>query len=114
MKFQLALSTDKINDIPIIVLDGDLTSEGEPELKNLFLEIKEKSPLAKLIINFERLKYLNSSGIASLINIIHQVNQTGGNVAFVGLSPHILNVLSVVGVTDFVKIFKTNSEAASS
>lgn len=114
MKYQFTITNDIIDSIPIVFIDGDLTSEADSEVKKVYNNFKEKGYSKKIIINFEKTKYINSSGIATLINIIQDVNENKGAVAFVGLSDHLQKVMDIVGISDFVQIFKTNSDALKS
>lgn len=95
-------------------IEGDLTSDADADTKNLYNEIKEKFTPAKIIINFEKTKYINSSGIATLINIIQDINDKNGTIAFIGMSDHLQKVMDIVGISDFVKIFGTTKEALDS
>lgn len=99
------------NNIPVMLIEGDITSDADADAKNLYNDIKEKYTPAKIIINFEKTKYINSSGIATLINIIQDINDKNGTIAFVGMSEHLQKVMDIVGISDFVKIFGSNKEA---
>ena len=69
--------------------------------------------MEKLIINFEKTKYINSSGIATLINIIQDSNERKGSISFVGMSDHLRKVMDIVGISDFVRICASNKDAAT-
>ena len=113
MKYQHKISSDSINDLPIIVIEGDLTSDADTEVKKIYSELKKKFNKQKILINFEKTKYINSSGIATLINIIQEINERKGTIAFVGMSEHLRKIMDIVGISDFVQTFQTNDEAAS-
>jgi len=113
MKYSHEITLETLGDIPIIWISGDLTSEADSEVKARYADLKSQFSGDKIIINFENTKYINSSGIATLINIIQNVNEKEGVVSFVGMSDHLQKVMDIVGISDFVKIYKTNEEAAS-
>lgn len=96
---------------PTIAIDGDLTSECDQEIKKSYFEKKPKDGVMNLIINFEKTKYINSSGIAVLISLIQDINETCGKLVFMGMSAHFKRVMDIVGVSDFVKSAETESEA---
>ena len=99
-------------EVPVINIEGDLTSDADGEVKEIYSGIKAAHTSQKIIINFNKTTYMNSSGIAILIQIIQDVQQTGGAVAFVGMSAHLKKVMSIVGLTEFIGLYDTNSEAA--
>ncbi len=111
MKYQHKISSDVMSDVPIIFIEGDLTSDADGDAKDIYNEIKKKQPIRKLVINFDKTKYINSSGIATLIHIIQDVNEKGGTIAFVGMSDHLKKVMTIVGIADFVKIFNSTNDA---
>jgi len=112
MKYNYKIIEDCINDLPIIVIEGDMTSDGDDDVKRIFSKIKRNYQTDIILINFEKTKFINSSGIATLINIIQDVQEKNGDIAFVGLSAHFRKVIDIVGISDYVHIFETNQEAA--
>jgi anti-anti-sigma factor len=114
MKYQHKITSDMLSNIPIIFIEGDLTSDADGDAKGVYSSVKEKYSSKKLIVNFENTKYINSSGIATLIHIIQDVNEKGGVIAFVGMSDHLKKVMNIVGISDFVQIFNSNNDALQS
>jgi anti-anti-sigma factor len=114
MKYQHKITTDMASNIPIIFIEGDLTSDADGDAKGVYSSVREKCASKKLIVNFENTKYINSSGIATLIHIIQDVNEKGGVIAFVGMSDHLKKVMNIVGISDFVQIFNSNKDAMQS
>jgi len=105
------VSLKVLNNIPVLILEGDITSEADSDIMNTYREMKEKHSPFYLIIDFNKTKYINSAGIATLINIIQDLGDFGGKVVFTGLSQHFQKVMDIVGITDFVNIYQTNEEA---
>lgn len=105
------IAHEMINDVPVIFIEGDMTSEADETVMTIYDEIKKVSPFARIIFNFEKTNYINSAGIATLINVIQDMAETGGKVSFVGLSNHFLKVMDIVGISDFVEIYETNDKA---
>ncbi len=114
MKYQHKITSEMISDVPVIYIEGDLTSDADVDAKEVYNQLRNRQLIRKVIINFESTKYINSSGIATLIHIIQDVNEKGGVIAFVGMSDHLKKVMTIVGISDFVKIFDSNNEAISS
>jgi anti-anti-sigma factor len=100
-----------ISNVPVLFIEGDMTSEADEAVISIYEEIKKTTPFSRLIFNFEKTNYINSAGIATLINVIQDMAETGGKVSFVGLSNHFLKVMDIVGISDFVEIFESNDKA---
>ena len=113
MKYTHKISSDELKSIPIINIEGDMTSDADADVKKIYSELTDGHEMDKIIVNFEKTKYINSSGIATLINIIQNINEKNGKIAFVGMSDHFQKVMDIVGITDFVQIYDTNEGAVA-
>ncbi|MFC1670089.1 STAS domain-containing protein [Spirochaetota bacterium] len=111
MKYNFEITSDKIRGIPVINIQGDLTFDADGALKKEFSDILDNNPSGNIIMNFEMTKYINSSGIATLISIIQDSNEKNIKISFVGMSTHFQKVMDIVGIIDFIEIYNTNEEA---
>src|SRR6056297_1700731 len=105
------ITTDVSEEVPVLFVEGDITSEADSDIMKHYTEMKETHSPYHMVINFDKTKYINSAGIATLINIIQDLGDIGGKISFVGLSNHFQKVMDIVGISDFVDIFHTNDEA---
>ena len=107
------ITHEVISKVPFIFIEGDMTSEADDAVMALYTKIKTESAPSHLVFNFSKTSYINSAGIATLINVIQDMNDNSGKVSFVGLSNHFLKVMDIVGISDFVDIYETNQQALS-
>lgn len=98
-------------DIPVIFLEGDITSESDHKLKEIYAEIKKNCKSRTYIFDFTNSNYINSSGISSFIKIIHLHKESNGEFIFTGLSEHLLKVMDIVGLTEYISISETIESA---
>ena len=105
------ISLNTYDGFPVVTIEGDMTSESDDTIMSLFSSIKESKPVSALIFDFEKTTYINSAGIATLINIIQEMKDLGGKVLFTGLSDHFQKVMDIVGISDFVNIYDTMTHA---
>jgi anti-anti-sigma factor len=90
---------------PVILLKGDITGDSSDRLQAVYEEIKNAgSSNDTLIFDFNNSRYINSSGISSLIRILHIHQERNGRFIFTGLTEHMLKVLDIVGLTEYVTI----------
>lgn len=107
------LRSDVKKDVPVFHLTGEITGDAE----DLLMETYEKldaSGESRLLLDFKDTKYINSSGIAILIQLITTATEKGQKVEFSGMSSHFRKVMDIVGLTDFVRMYDTLEEALSS
>ncbi len=100
-----------IENIPVLYIVGDMTSDADNDVMKTYNELKKDNTLEYMIFNFSETNYINSAGLATLINIIQEMSKLKGKVAFTKLNAHFRKVMDIVGITDFVVINDTNEDA---
>ena len=89
---------------PITVLrfSGDITSTSKETVlgtsRGLPPEVK------RILLDLSNVEYINSSGIALIIQALMQARDTGQSVHTFGLSDHFRNVFTVVGMTKYTEL----------
>ena len=82
-------------DIPIVAITGDIDLESSPKLRD-FLKPKATQKTPKLLLDFAGVNYIDSSGLATLIEYFQSVQGYGGKMALASLSPRVKNVFEIV------------------
>ena len=67
--------------------------------------------VSKLIFDFSRTTFMDSSGIGILLNRYKQMKANGGSVSLYGASPQIIRVLKIGGILGLVPRFESKEEA---
>lgn len=107
--FEIKLDTS--GKCPVIQLKGDITGDSSEQLQTAYQEIIESVSSNTFIFDFNNSRYINSSGISSLIKILQQHQETNGRFIFTGLTEHMVKVLDIVGLTEYVTICDTIDSA---
>lgn len=85
-------------DILIVKVTGELDHHTAPIIKD-FLETEMTKPhLRHLLLNFEQLEFMDSSGIGMILGRYKQVVQKGGKMGICGLHPAIHRLLEMSGL----------------
>lgn len=90
----------------IIDMDGDLTKSAEEALlrrRNWEEGLDGENNV--LVLNFTRVPYINSSGIAVLIRIVRAGWKGGYQTFAYGVSPHYQKLFRMVGLTEYMMIY---------
>ena len=67
--------------------------------------------ISKIIFDFTKTTFMDSSGIGILLNRYKQMKSSGGMVSFYGASPQILRVLRIGGILGLMPQYETKEEA---
>jgi len=98
------------NNVGIIELVGEITSQSDQEMFENFQKL-EKEGLKKFLLKFNEASYINSSGLAIVISLVSEGKKKKQKIAASGLSKHFQKVFDVIGLTDYMDIFATEEEA---
>jgi anti-sigma B factor antagonist len=62
-------------------------------------------------LKFNEATYINSSGLAIVINLVSEGKKKKQKIAASGLSNHFQKVFDMIGLTDYMDIYATEEEA---
>lgn len=97
---------------PVTVLrfEGDISSTSRDAVLGTYQALP-KSDVKIILLEFTKVDYINSSGIALVIQLLIEAKGAGQVVSAVGLSPHFVKVFTMVGITKYAGLFPTQAEA---
>ena len=100
-------------DVTIISLEGDIDLNHSPKLRTLFQsKIQAKCPA--LLLDFEAVQYIDSSGLATLVEYYQGSRPYSGKIALACLSTRVHSVFDLVRLGEIFPIFPTIQEARQS
>jgi anti-sigma B factor antagonist len=94
----------------VIDIEGDLTAFSEGVLMNAYTQASDGGARA-IVLNFEGLEYMNSSGIGLLVTLLIRVNREKQRLLTYGLSSHYRNIFQITRLDDAISIYETEEEA---
>jgi len=96
--------------VSVLRFEGDISSTSKEAVIGAYQALpKETTKL--LLLDFTKVDYINSSGIALVIQLLIQAANSGQKVIAFGLSPHFTKVFTMVGITKYAQLH-TNQDAA--
>ncbi len=110
----MKISKRKNGDVLVLDLEGKiLIGEGIEELrKTINSAIKEKE--AKLLLNFKKVPYLDSTGLGEVVRSYTSVKKEGGVVKIVNLTNKVHDLLSVTKLITVFETFEDEAKAVAS
>jgi anti-sigma B factor antagonist len=91
-------------NIPVISITGDIDLENSPKLRD-FLKPKAAQKVPRLLLDFAGVNYIDSSGLATLIEYFQSVQGFGGKLALAALSPRVKNVFEIVRLEQIFSLY---------
>jgi anti-anti-sigma factor len=103
------IKLDAHGNVKVLEIQGDVTILSEPFLKEAYQKAVQEEK-SEILLKFEESAYINSGGIAVLIQLLAETQKNSQHVGITGLSEHFKKIFSMVGITKFAKIFDTVEE----
>jgi anti-sigma B factor antagonist len=102
----------KLQHACVVEVKGDVTSFSEQAFKDAWGEASATGA-RRIIFDLEKVQYMNSAGIAILIDLVAEAQKSQCQIALVWQSEHFRKILKMVGLTRFVTIHSSLDEAVS-
>lgn len=98
----MEIDLKKVENATVINISGSLDIYTSLDFKNFIEEnVKGDSPDLHVIVNLEKLNYIDSSGIGMLIKQLNFVHELKGKFSIANMKPAIEKVFKVAGLTSY-------------
>jgi anti-anti-sigma factor len=97
------IALEKNGSVIVLNIQGDITSFSEPFLNQAYKDANDQGT-DKILLNLQEGAYINSGGIAVLIQILAQTKKNKQQISITGLSEHFKKIFNMVGITKFADI----------
>lgn len=97
--------------ITVIRFAGDITSASQAAVLGTYQGLPESAK--RILLDFSRVEYLNSSGIALVIQMMIAASKHGQTIKTFGLTPHFQKVFTMVGITKYTSLHPDEQAACA-
>lgn len=99
--------------ITCLRFSGDISSASKDAVVGTYQAL-DKASNKRILLDFKGVEYLNSSGIALVIQVLMEASKSGQTIVICGLTPHFTKVFTMVGITKYATLFSDEAAALSS
>ena len=105
--------TKRENDnISIIDINGEIDLYNAPEIKDVINALIAEQKV-NVIINLEKVSYIDSSGIGALISSLSNLKKYQGGLKIINVFASVRKVFELTKLTSFFEIYDSEEEALS-
>ena len=91
-------------EVSILAFSGDISSASKEAILGAYQALNGKA--GKVLLNFSGVEYINSSGIAIIIQVLLEAQKAGSrSIGLFGLSSHFQKVFTMVGITKYATLY---------
>jgi anti-anti-sigma factor len=96
----------EVSEVPEEVrvsLSGDLNARADETMATAYARVAELGP-HRLTLDFKRVGYINSTGIALVVRLLADARRDGRSVRALGLTDHYQEIFRITRLSDFMEI----------
>jgi anti-sigma B factor antagonist len=100
----------EVGDIVIFDINGEIDLYNAPEIKEKIKEEMNKNKV-NIIINLDKVTYIDSSGIGVLISSLSNLKKVGGGLKLINVYASVRKVFELTKLTSFFDIYDSEADA---
>jgi anti-sigma B factor antagonist len=108
------ISTRRNGKITIFDLSGDIDFANSPRVRDSVLREIRESHTPRVVVNLSQVRYIDSSGVASLVEGLKASRDLGCRFILVGLSTSAREVLQLSRLTKVFEVYENEEQAMAS
>ena len=96
--------------VTVIDLTGEINGFVEEALNAAYAEAESNDPEA-ILLNFEGVDYINSTGIALIVGLLAKARASHKRLLACNLSEHYVEIFNITRLSDFMSVFPDEESA---
>lgn len=106
----MPINKTRQSDIVICQLNGDIDINSSPDIRKNLDELTSKQE-KKIILNLGNVSYIDSSGLATLVEMLKKTKKYGGELRLSNLADKVKSLFEITKLEKLFKIYDTAEEA---
>ena len=107
----MQISARRMDKVTIFDITGHIDLANSPELRKALLKELRESRTPRVIMNLTGVRYIDSSGVASLVEALKAARDQGLRFILYGLSPAAREVLQLSRLITIFEVFDNEQQA---
>ena len=107
----LVASSRREGDAMVAAITGEIDLHNSPEFRDVLLDSIQRGKPAKLILNLALVPYMDSSGLAVMVETMQKLRKIGGRIFLTNLQPRVRGVLEIARLDTVFVLVKDEEEA---
>jgi len=100
----------QLNDITVCYVDGDIDINSSPDIRNALSDLTGRH-VKKIVIDLAGVSYVDSSGLATLVEMLKKTKSYGGKLRLSNLADKVKSLFEITKLEKLFEIFDNAEEA---
>lgn len=105
---KITLKEDK--NVRILEVSGEIDFHSSRELREKCQEILNQK-CEKLLVNMKKVEYIDSSGLATFVEVLQRMKRAGGKLVLMGLAPAVRGVFEIAKLDSIFSLTDSEDKA---
>lgn len=106
------MKVENKNGLTVCCIEGEVDINSSPNIKKSFDKlIASKTP--KIIVNLSKVTYVDSSGLATLVEVLKNMRSYGGKLRLTNMSSKVKSLFEITKLEKLFEIIADEAEAIS-
>jgi anti-sigma B factor antagonist len=97
-------------DLALIELQGDINISAEEALLQT-CQTAVESGASVIALDFSRVAYINSTGIALIVQLLSKASKDNRRIIGFGLNSHYMEIFKITRLSDFIELYPDETTA---
>ncbi|MBL7071637.1 MAG: STAS domain-containing protein [Candidatus Omnitrophica bacterium] len=106
----MQIKVEEKNGIKVCSAEGDIDINSSPQVKKAFDKLVQARS-EKVVINLQKVAYIDSSGLATLVEILKNFKNAGGKLKLCSLSNKVKSLFEITKLEKLFDIKDSEDEA---
>jgi len=98
-------------DAVLASVDGEIDLKNSGDLREALLDLVARQPTKKLVLNLSKVPYMDSSGIAVLVEVLGKLRKSGGKVFLTNVQRRVQGILEIAKLNAIFSVVADESAA---
>ena len=100
----------ELSDAVAVDISGDVDLHRSPALRETLAKLIDANP-ARLVLNLSEVGYMDSSGVATLVEALQRIQRKQGRLLLHSLSPRVQSIFEIARLESIFEIYPSEDEA---
>jgi len=106
----MKIGENTINDITVCAVEGEINLNTSPDLRKAFDGFLGNQA-KKVVIDFSQVPYIDSSGLATLIELFQRLKKISGKLRICSVSEKVMSVFEITKLHKLFDIYDNQDQA---
>jgi anti-sigma B factor antagonist len=107
----MEISTRQADSATVVDVAGDITLYNSPEVRKVLIDLLKEKRVPRVIVNLQNVRYIDSAGVASLVEALKVSRDLNSRFALYGLTRTTREVLELTRLIRVFEVYDTEPEA---